>query len=165
MKTIQLTIDGDTLDRYDAYYFALHPKAHCRQIAHPYHESINQWMIMKRMQMNALKQKWLRFMIWFVGESPYSGLRIKECELEFMTYYPSNRRHDIDNSVPKFILDGLCESGLIVDDDHLHIQKLTLGCGVDKSRPRTEITINILAVMPDESKEEKTDGKETGTDG
>ena len=61
-----------------------------------------------------------------------------------MVYYPTNRRHDIDNSVPKFILDGLTESGMIIDDDSSHITRLTLECYVDKENPRTELTIKLL---------------------
>lgn len=94
--------------------------------------------------MNALKKKWKEFIVWLVGQQGYTNLRIERCELYFHTYYRTNRRHDIDNSCPKFILDGLCESGFIVDDDCQHITKLTLVCGVDHDRPRTEIDIFCL---------------------
>ena len=60
----------------------------------------------------------------------------------FTTYYSTNRRHDVDNSTPKFILDGFSESGLISDDDSTHLKKLTLICNVDKDNPRTEIEVN-----------------------
>lgn len=91
--------------------------------------------------MNALKQKWKDFICWFVNEQGYSNLRIEKCEISQKVYYPNNRRHDIDNTVPKFILDGLIESGVIVDDDCRHITKLTLSCDFDKENPRTEIYI------------------------
>ena len=55
----------------------------------------------------------------------------------------TNRRHDIDNSCPKFILDGLSESGFIIDDDSKHITSLTMECYVDKDNPRTEIEVCI----------------------
>ena len=58
---IKLVIDNDILSQYEAYYFMIHPKASKKPIAHPYHESINVWMIMKRPMMNALKQKWKDF--------------------------------------------------------------------------------------------------------
>ena len=64
----------------------------------------------------------------------------------FTTYYYTNRRHDIDNSVPKFILDGFSEGGLIIDDDSHHLYKLTLQCKIDKHNPRTEIEIVIGGV-------------------
>lgn len=65
----------------------------------------------------------------------------------FTTYYKTNRRHDTDNSIPKFILDGFTETGLIADDDSTHLTKLTLKCDVDKDDPRTEIEIIITGEM------------------
>lgn len=101
--------------------------------------------------MNALKQKWKDFIKWFVEEQGYSNLRIEQCEVEQTIYYNNNRRHDIDNSVPKFVLDGLIEGGMIVDDDSKHIQKLTLMCDVDKDNPRTEIKIYWFKECKEES--------------
>lgn len=91
--------------------------------------------------MNSLKQRWKDFICWLVNNQGYANLHIEKCEISQEVYYPTNRRHDIDNSVPKFILDGLAESGMIVDDDCRHITKLTMSCGVDKENPRTEIYI------------------------
>ena len=113
-KQIKMVIDNDVLEQYEAYYFAIHRKASKKPIAHPYHESINTWMIMKRPMMNALKQKWKDFIVWFIRAQGYANLHIEQCEVEQTVYYPNNRRHDIDNSVPKFILDGMVESGLIL---------------------------------------------------
>lgn len=98
---------------------------------------------MKRPMMNALKQKWKDFIVWFINDRGYSNLRIEKCELVFTAYYPNLRRHDTDNSTPKFIIDGLVESGMIIDDDCAHILSLTLKCGVDTERPRTEILFKI----------------------
>lgn len=140
-KRIKLVFDEDTLSEYNEYYFSIHTKASKPPIKHPYHESINKWMIMKRPMMNALKQKWKSFIVWFINREGYANLRIEECELDFFTYYATNRRHDVDNSTPKFLIDGLCDSGLIIDDDSKHVTKITLQCGVDEDRPRTEITI------------------------
>ncbi len=122
----------------------MHPKAHKKPIQHPYHESINAWMIMKRPMMNALKQKWKEFICFFVEEQGYSNLHIDKCEIHQTIYYPNNRRHDIDNSTPKFILDGLVESGMVLDDDCKHITKLTLECKIDIQNPRTELLITLL---------------------
>lgn len=143
-KTITLVIDDNVLSMYNEYYFSLHTKAKKNPIAHPYHESMNIWMIMKRPMMNGLKQRWKDFIRWFVNEQGYSNLRIDKCEVHQVIYYPTNRRHDVDNSVPKFVLDGLVEGGMIVDDDSTHLVRLMLECGVDKERPRTEIHIHIL---------------------
>lgn len=139
-----LVIDNSVLEEYNRYYFLQHPKAKKKPIVHPYHESINVWMIMKRPMMNALKQRWKDFIKWYITQLGFSELHINKCEISQVVYYPTNRRHDIDNSVPKFILDGLTESGMIIDDDSSHITRLTLECYVDKENPRTEITIKLL---------------------
>lgn len=144
MNEISLIITNDTLADYEVYYFKKHPKAKKKPIDNPYHPSINQWMIMKRPMMNTLKQRWKDFMIWLIDNQGYSNLHINKCEMIFTTYYKTNRRHDIDNSTPKFILDGFSESGFINDDDITHLVRLTLQCAVDKENPRTEIVIRIL---------------------
>ena len=138
-----MVVDYDLINRYNEYYFSIHTKAKKNPIPRPYHESINQWMIMKRPMMNALKQKWKEFIRWYVEELGYSNLRINKCEIHQSVFYPTKARHDIDNSVPKFILDGLVESGMIIDDDCKHITKLILECDYDKEHPRTELKIVI----------------------
>ena len=143
-KTIQLTIDNSVLERYNKYYFSLHPKAHVPPIKQPYHESINAWLVMRRPAMNSLKQKWKDFIKWLVEEQGYSNLHIERCEISQNIFYSTNRRHDCDNTTPKAILDGLVESGMIVDDDFNHVTKVILMCGVDKLNPRTELCITVL---------------------
>ena len=94
--------------------------------------------------MNALKQKWKNFIEWFVSEQGYANLRIERCELFQIVYYPTNRRHDVDNSIGKFVYDGLVQAQMVVDDDSKHIEEIRLRCGVDKENPRTELHIKIL---------------------
>jgi len=153
---IHLTIDYDTLSRYEEYYFKKHPKASKKPIAKPYHESINQWFIMPRPMMNSLKQRWKDFVSWFVEEQGYSNLGIKRCKIFVRTFYETHRRHDVDNGCPKFILDGLVESGMIEDDDSKHITMLTLTCDVDTTNPRTELYITVCDEVQDVKKERKT---------
>lgn len=159
MQVIKLVINNAALEDYEKVYFAKHPRAKKKPIAHPYHESINQWMIMKRPQMNALKQRWKEFIAWFIENSEYKDTHIEQCELMFITYYGTARRHDIDNGCPKFILDGLCENGFIIDDDSKHITSLTMQCFVDTENPRTEIEVYVSKLLTDykrpELKEEK----------
>lgn len=140
---IELIIDGAIVDEYSEYYFKLHPKAYKPPIIHPYHPSINEWMIMKRPMMNALKQKWKAFVVWVVQKYGFNGLQIENCDAEFTTYYKPGHRHDVDNSVPKMILDGFIEAGLLVDDDSKHLNSLKLMCAYDKDNPRTEIKLFI----------------------
>lgn len=99
--------------------------------------------------MNALKQRWKDFIIWLANDLGIAGSQIDKCEITHIVYFPTNQRHDSDNTVPKFILDGLVESGVIIDDNSKHITKLILQCEVDKANPRTEIIIDIT----DEKKE------------
>jgi len=146
METIHLVIDKEIMKQYYDVYFEIHPRAQKVPLPYPYHESINKWMIMKRPMMNALKQKWKDFIVWFIKSQGYDNLRITKCDVEFNTYYSSARRHDTDNSCPKFIIDGLCESGLIIDDDSNHITSLLLKCFVDPERPRTEIFIRNIEI-------------------
>lgn len=113
--------------------------------------------------MNALKQKWKEFIAWLVESSEYRDLHIEQCEIKFITYYGTARRHDIDNGCPKFIIDGLCENGFIIDDDSKHITSLTMQCFVDTENPRTEIEVYVSKVLTDykrpEQKEEKVMAK------
>lgn len=156
MKTIKLVFDDETLGRYEKEcYFVKHPKAKKKPIEHPYQESMNKWMIMKRPQMNALKQRWKDFMVWFIEDQGYANLRIEKCEMTYTVYKPTHRRLDLDNQSPKFLQDGLVESGFLVDDDMEHITSLTLRGGYDTDRPRTEILIRVF----------KTEEKENSKDG
>ena len=143
MKTLKLIIDDKVLSRYEEYYFSIHTKAKKKPIAHPYHESINEWMIMKRPMMNALKQRWKAFGEWFVKDQGYANLHINKCDLTYITYYATNRPHDTDNSVPKFLTDGLVNGGLFKSDDSKCIASTKLICRVDYENPRTEIRIKI----------------------
>lgn len=140
-NVMTIVIDDDVLDRYANHYFVAHPRARKKPIPHPYHESINKWMIMRRAQMNALKQKWKEFIIWVAEDYGYAKKNLQKCMIRQTTYYPTMARHDTDNSVPKFILDGLVEANVIFDDDMRCLEELRLKCGVDKDCPRTIIEI------------------------
>ena len=144
MNDIKLIIDDAVLLEYEKHYFALHPRSKKKPIESPCHPSINKWMIMNRIVMNALKQRFKDFMVWFVKYSGYESLKIQECDMVFTTYFKTRIRHDTDNTVPKFTLDGLVEGGFIIDDDSNHLKSLTLKCDYDKKRPRTEILVSNI---------------------
>ena len=143
IEIIKFVIDNNTLLEYEKYYFEQHPRAIKKPIENPYHPLMNQWMIMKRPMMNAIKQKWKSFICWLIESQGYNNLRINKCEMKFTTYYKTNRRHDVDATCPKFILDGFAESGFIIDDDSKHVTSLVLQCFIDKENPRTEIEVKI----------------------
>ena len=140
-KTLILILDKSVLDKYNNYYFSLHPKAKKVPIEKPRHPSINQWCILPRIQMNALKQKWKDAMIWWINDLGYQNMHLDDFELEVCVYFDTKRRVDTDNQCPKFILDGWSESGFILDDDGKHLRSLTLKTGYDKENPRTEFII------------------------
>lgn len=93
---------------------------------------------------NNLKQRWKAFIVWVMNDLGLSGMMIEKCEIVYRTLFFQNRRHDLDNISPKYILDGFVEAGFIVDDDSEHITKLTLECGVDKENPRIEFLVNVI---------------------
>ena len=101
-------------------------------------------MILPRIQMNALKQKWKDFVFWWINDLGLQNRNLEKFEMTFTTYMPTKRRIDCDNTVPKFILDGFSEAGFIVDDDGSHLHSLTLKTGYDKNNPRTEIEVKVL---------------------
>ena len=140
-KTLTLILDKSVLDKYNNYYFTIHPKAKKVPIDKPRHPSINQWYILPRMQMNALKQKWKDFTVWWINDLGLSNMQLDDFELTTIIYFDTKRRHDLDNQICKFSLDGFTESGLIVDDDENHLHSLTIKTGYDKENPRTEFII------------------------
>lgn len=91
--------------------------------------------------MNALKQKWKCFVIWWINELKLNNRKLDSFDILITVFFNTKRRHDVDNQIPKFILDGFTESGFIVDDDEKHLYSLTLKTGYDKENPRTEIQI------------------------
>lgn len=140
----RLILNQEVLDRYNKYYFKKHPRATKKPIERPIHPSINQWMILQRMAMNTLKQKWKDFCIWWINDLGYENTNLESFEMTFTTYMPTKRRSDPDNISPKFILDGFTDAGFIKDDDGEHLKALTLKTDYDKDEPRTEIVVRTI---------------------
>lgn len=144
MSVLKLVLDYEVLNRYNAYYFKQYPRRKKVPIERPLHPSINTWMILRRPEMNNLKQTWKEFCQWWINDLGYQDYKLDKYEMTFITYMPTKRRSDPDNMSPKFIMDGFTESGFIVDDDGLHLKALTLKTDYDKENPRTEIYVKIL---------------------
>ena len=140
---IKLILDSKVLERYNTYYFLEHPRAKKKPIEKPYHPSINTWCILPRIQMNALKQKWKDFVCFWMRLEKLENKKLDNFDITITVFFDTKRRHDVDNQVPKFILDGFTEAGFIVDDDEKHLHSLTLKTEYDKENPRTEIEIFI----------------------
>lgn len=144
MEEIKLILDDELLDEYAEYYFSLHPKALYRSIKKPRYPSVNEWMIMKRPEMNALKQKWKDFGVWWMNKMGYNDMKLDNFEMIITVYFDTRRRVDPDNQIPKGLLDSFTSAGFIVDDSSKHLHSLTLRCDYDKEWPRTEILIKVL---------------------
>lgn len=140
---IKLILDSKVLERYNTYYFLEHPRAKKKPIEKPYHPSINTWCILPRIQMNALKQKWKDFVCFWMKLEKLENKKLDNFDITITVFFDTKRRHDVDNQVPKFILDGFTEASFIVDDDEKHLHSLTLKTGYDKENPRTEIEVFI----------------------
>ena len=140
---LKLILDQDVLDKYNKYYFTMHPKAKKIPIEHPYHPSINQWCILPRIQMNALKQKWKDFVVFWMKLEKLDGRQLSDFDITVTVFFNTKRRHDVDNQTEKFVFDGFTAAGFIVDDDEKHLHSLTLKTGYDKENPRTEFEFFI----------------------
>lgn len=143
LETLNITIDYQTLNEYNRYYFAKYPRRKKRPIDRPIHESLNIWTGLQSLARNNLKQNWKEFIQWLVDKKHLNNYQVEFCDVRFEMFMPSRRRADNDNFVPKFILDGFVESGFLIDDDSKHLNDLTLHCDYDKDNPRTEITFYI----------------------
>lgn len=84
------------------------------------------------------KKEWSETVAWLVKgrmKQPFDRAVVR------ITYYfPDRRRHDPDNYAGKFLLDGLVQGGVLVDDSFQHIT-LDLRGEVDPEDPRTEILV------------------------
>jgi Holliday junction resolvase RusA-like endonuclease len=140
MPTIKIIINNEILKKYSQYYFEKYPRRKKSPISKPIPPSLNQWMIMRRFQMNAQKQAWKEFGEWLFD---YYGLRnknIEKCNIVIEYFFDNKRKHDADNYTPKNLFDSFTVSGLLVDDDFNHIESLTIKGGYSKENPRTEIS-------------------------
>ena len=82
-------------------------------------------------------------MKWFITCLLLVNRQLDDFDLIVTVFFNTKRRHDVDNQIPKFILDGLTEARTIVDDDEKHLHSLTLKTGYDKENPRTEFEFII----------------------
>ena len=140
-----ITFNNKLLEEYTTEYFIKYPRRHKPPIKSPLHPSINTWFIMKRPQMNQLKQMWSDFTEWIVEKHGFCNLHIQKANITFTYYFKTKARHDADNLSPKFVMDGFSHCGLIEDDDFSHIETLTINTGGwCKEDPRMVVTIETL---------------------
>lgn len=138
-----IVIDDKQVEKYKEVYFSKYPRRKKFPIDSPIPPSFNKFILWKRPQQNATKQRWKEF-IEFVAYD-YYGMMIEDCELEFIFTFGDKRRRDIDNYISvsaKLIQDGLTDEegiGMIVDDSYFHIHKLSASARYEKGIKRVEI--------------------------
>lgn len=87
---------------------------------------------MPRMSMNNLKQYWKEFGEWVINYYNYDNLNIDKCIISFKHTFKTKRRRDPDNYIPKFFLDAMVSTGIIIDDSLNVIKQLNLKCEYGK---------------------------------
>lgn len=65
---------------------------------------------------------------------------LQKATVHIRYFFKDKRRRDPDNYSGKMILDPLVRCGILADDSFANVQ-LVLAADVDKSNPRTEITV------------------------
>lgn len=125
---IVIEFTEELLEEWTKEYFKSHPRARKRPIEKPGQPSLNDWIILRRIAMNSLKQNYKDYTKFVVQHYGLEDLSISKCECKYITYRSTKRRMDLDNTSPKFILDGLTAecTGVIVDDSSDCITKLIL---------------------------------------
>lgn len=136
---VQITITQQDVNDFNFLYLSQHPKSKKIPIKGPQHPSLNEYVIANNMKSNSLKQNWKEFIVFVLERRNLKDMQINTCEVEYVTFFKTQRKHDLDNITPKFIFDGLVEGGFLVGDDMSHITKLTITGGYDKENPRIEL--------------------------
>ena len=110
----------------------------------PYPPSVNSMYrtFRGRMLISKKGREWMKIAVasakgevhgWFVSGS---------CSLAICAYLPDNRRRDLDNLL-KPLQDCITHAGIWKDDCQVKDLRIT-HCGVDKTHPRCELTIEAL---------------------
>jgi hypothetical protein len=136
---IKIVIDNEILKKYSKYYFDKYPRRKKMPIEKPIPPSLNQWMVMRRFQMNHQKQTWKEFGEWLVDYNDLRDKKLDKCNIVIEYFFDSKRKHDCDNYTPKNLFDSFTVSGLLIDDDFNHVESLTIKGNYSKENPRTEI--------------------------
>ena len=126
-KPIKIIIDENLLNTYyNSYYFIKYPKRKKKLITEPLFPTLNSWIILNRMAINQLNQKWKEFGEWVINYYGYNNLNIDECCLTFEHTFYVKKRRDTDNYIPKFFLDAMVSSKMLVDDSINVIKQFNL---------------------------------------
>lgn len=134
------------LEEYLAEYFKKHPKARKKPITRPLHPSINEWMNMKRPQLNNLKQIWKDFTVFVCFKHGVTRLNISKCSIEMICTFPTKTKRDNDNMTCKFILDGFTAAKFLEEDNYSVVNPLIIRSRYEKGVTKMEFIVRL----PDE---------------
>lgn len=96
-----------------------------------------------RMMVNNARKKYKRITREAIEEENIETKPWNFVSVSAKFYFKTSRRRDTDNAIGslKSAYDGIAESGLIVDDDKKHMQRIEPDFFIDKNNPRVELTI------------------------
>ena len=150
---ILITIDRETMQEYEKYYFKKNPRAkkfpfmtNGKEPKYRYHPpTLNDLLIIQnRMVMNTLKGKYGDFAEWLVDKNNLRDSKFKNVVVEFRISNETKTRKDVDNLTTKFIFDGFVDAGLFEDDSYFFVNPLIVSMDYNKEYPHTEIRISII---------------------
>jgi crossover junction endodeoxyribonuclease RusA len=105
------------------------------------HPSINKWVSNNNPWARAkMKKEWEELVYYCCKQQKIKPIE-GQVAVGLIYYFPTNRRRDIDNYTPKFILDGLVKAGIIEDDSTKTIVDLSWKILYEKGRSETVVTI------------------------
>lgn len=132
---VVLEFNQEDLNEYLKYYFKLNPRKKKLPVESPMARSLNKILIItNRMVQNTCKQNIKDYVKWIVKKYELDMLGISKTDLHIHFTFPTKIRHDLDNYCGgcKEIMDGLSQSGMIIDDDYSHIKSLTTTASYEK---------------------------------
>jgi|GEM_PF-4940433 len=143
INKVLITIDSNTLDEYNKYYFAKYPRRHTAPIKKAIPPSLNAYISMIRMAQAELKKKYKEFAIWLAGYYKISDLNLEDSTITYTFYFKTRARHDFDNLMltPKLINDGLVEANVLKDDCGEFLKIRFNNFEYDKLNPRVEMLL------------------------
>jgi len=143
ISRILITLDKNTLDEYNKYYFAKYPRRKVAPIKKPIPPSLNEYISMIRMAQNTLKGKYKEFSIWLAEHYKINNLSLDNATITYTFYFKTHIRHDFDNLMltPKLINDGLVEAKVFKDDCGEFLKLEFNPFQYDKTNPRVTMLL------------------------
>ncbi|MBP2652601.1 MAG: hypothetical protein H6Q73_170 [Firmicutes bacterium] len=83
--------------------------------------SLNRWARKHWRSQSEIKKRWEQEVWAAAVNARVKGLNLLKAKVHIVYEFKTNARRDKDNYTPKFIMDGLVKSGVIVDDNDSNI--------------------------------------------